>query len=201
MRRFLSFTVLCLCACGDPNAGRLYADIQYATRCEMTRGCDQPHDRDICGFDQSTPCFDGLPEAQISCGVVETEGVRTIAFSALQGGAFSIGIENAVFNVAGGSVSGANCRATVTEGENSYDGLCGGSPPSEAQPCQITGVNFYEDDGGNPTIEGDILCIGLENDSQPDLTIEVTAPGTDPARRNEPGHFRLANCVGLEIAD
>jgi hypothetical protein len=194
----LVVSLLALAGCGDPNAGALFADVQYATRCDMTRGCDRAQDRDVCGFNQSDPCPGIEAEATLSCSVSQTDTNRTISFSARQGGNFAISVENLIVPRAGGSAMGGSCRVTVIEGANTYVGGCGGSDPSTAQPCRISGVTFYDDEG-NPTFEGDIFCQFLENRANPALEIEVTAKGSGPASAAQPGSFRFANCSGLRI--
>jgi hypothetical protein len=214
-------TPLCLvllAACGDPNAGALFADIQYRARCEETPHCGAYVDRDVCGYNRSDACETDAPEAQLSCSIIEGEGTRTLSFSASQGGGFSLAVTGAVIPEAGGVAMGAGCSVSVVEGANSYRGDCGSSVPSEAQPCQITNVEFYDDEG-NPTVEGEIFCQYLPNISMPNFHVEVTAP-TDgspafssvtppveicntyspdfpPACR--PLQFRFANCDGLEL--
>lgn len=188
-----------LVGCGDPNAGALFADIQYATRCAETIGaCPGAEDRDICGFHQSDPCRDGDAEATLACTVVETETTRTVNFSATQSAGFSITVQNLAVPRGGGSSTGGACRVRIGEGANVFEGLCGGSPPSEAQPCQISNVVF-SDDMGNPTITGNIFCDDLKNQANPNLEIEVTAVGPGPGPAGMPGRFRLANCSGQTL--
>jgi hypothetical protein len=190
--------LLGIAGCGDPNAGALFADIQYATRCEETRHCGGPVDRDICGFNQSDPCDEDAPEAQVSCNVQQEETGRTLSFSATQGSGFSIRVDQAVFLGNSSVASGPSCRVTVVEGANRYVGTCGGATPSESQPCQITDVRF-EDDMGNPTVQGRIFCQHLPSQASPTLKAEVTAMGDGPTPASTPGRFRLANCSGLSI--
>lgn len=203
MLRFFVSTIgltllLGLAGCGDPNAGALFADIQYATRCEMTLGCEGAENRDICGFNLSDPCEGFVDEATVSCSVRQDDATRTINFSARQGAGYSLAVSNLQVPRDGGSATGGECRVTVVEGANTYSGLCGGSPPSEAQPCQITNVVF-SDDMGNPQFEGDIFCQFLANRATPTLQIEVTAIGSGPTPASEPGRFRLVNCGGLTL--
>ncbi len=187
-----------LAGCGDPHAGALFADIQYSTRCDNGGGCPGRADHDICGFNNSDPCESVPGTPVISCSVVETETTRTISFTARQGSGFSIGIANLQVPITGGSSTGGACRVTVSEGANSYRGGCGGSPPSEAQPCQITDVTF-SDDMGNAELEGKIFCQELANVAQPSLSIEVTAIGAGPMSASSPGRFRISNCDGLTL--
>ncbi|HJL20010.1 MAG TPA: hypothetical protein RMH99_30375 [Sandaracinaceae bacterium LLY-WYZ-13_1] len=201
MRRTLPFAfalVSFVAGCGDPDAGKLFVDIQYATRCDETLGCGGTEERDICGINQGDPCIEGTPEVLASCSVSESESNRTVSFSAQQGADFSIAVSGAIFPFAGGSASGGSCTVTVVDGPNTYSGACGSSEPSEAQPCQISSVMFY-DDMGNPTVEGSILCKNLSNRANPDLQIEVSTLGSGPDAANTPAGFRLANCTGLEV--
>lgn len=180
-----------------PDSGfiALFADIQYATRCESTLGCAGAMDRDICGFDDGDPCEGFVSSAMVECSVVETASTRTISFEASQGGGFSLRVASLEVPLAGGSATGGTCQVTVVEGPNIYAGACGASAPSAAQPCQITNVTF-EDDLGNPTFEGDLFCQFLPNRANPALQIEVTAFGSGPVAAAAPGRFRIANCPG-----
>src|SRR5690606_31964783 len=128
-----------------PNAGAgpLFADIQYATRCEATLGCAGVIDHDICGFDGAEHCVDGEPSPSLSCTVIEGDATRLIGFSAQQGEGASIAVTDLAVTVTGGSPSpGGACRVTVQEGASTYSGSCGAAAPSEAQPCQISDVQF-----------------------------------------------------------
>lgn len=188
---------LCVAGCGDPNPGLLYADFRYATRCEETLGCPGAVEHDICGYNLSDPCYEGMPSPTLSCSVTEMEGAtRTINFSAQQGGGFSIRVEGLVVPFNGGSGGGAGCRVSVVEGNNRYEGRCGGAEPSMEQPCQITNVAF-RDDLGNPTITGEIFCQYLPNEASRSLRIEVTNIGMGPGPASTPATFRFANCSGL----
>lgn len=190
-----------LAGCGDPNAGALFADIQYATRCEMaaTPHCGGPKNRDVCGIDNGDTCEDGVASPSLSCSVQEQEdGTRVVSFGAQQGSDFSIAVNQAVFAPGSSSAGGAGCTVTLTEGANRYRGDCGANPPSEAQPCQINAVRFY-DEMGNPTIEGAIFCQGLENQANPMLTLEVTQVGSTPSNEMTPGRFIFQNCDGLTL--
>lgn len=190
--------LLGLVGCGDPNAGALFADLQYATRCGISLGCPGPVDHDVCGFDGSDPCTDGSPEPSLSCSATEVEGAtRTMTFSARHAGSdFSLQVQNLTVPFTGGAATGGACRVTVVEGENTYAGACGGSAPSEAQPCQITEVEF-SDDMGNPTFSGNIFCQFLANQASPALQIEVTTVGMGTVASSTPARFRFANCEGL----
>jgi hypothetical protein len=181
----------------DAGAGALFADLQYAIRCEATLGCAGVIEHDICGFDEGDTCVDGAPPASLSCTVIEGDATRLIRFSAQQGGGSSIAVTDLAVIVTGGSPSpGGACRVTVQEGASTYSGSCGPAAPSDAQPCQISDVRFV-DDAGNPTVEARMLCQFLENEANPALEIEVTAIGVGPAPAGTPARIRIANCAGM----
>lgn len=190
--------VALLAGCGDPNAGALFADIQYATRCDIVGGCSGRVDHDICGFNNGDACEGVEGTAIISCSVTETESTRTISFSARQGSGFNVSINRLTVPRTGGSATGGDCNVSVTEGANTYAGPCGGSTPSEAQPCQVTNVTFM-DEMGNPEFEGNVFCQNLANRATPSLKIEVTAIGAGPGPASSPARFRIANCDGLTL--
>lgn len=204
MRRWLPILVLFVSSiaaagCGDPDAGKLFADIQYATRCPTSNHCTGPEDRDICGINGGTPCMSVEGTATVSCNVTEAGDNLNINFSASQGAGFQISVRNATVAASGGFATGSSCTVVVVDGVNRYEGRCGPATPSEEQPCQISSVAFF-DDMGNPTLEGQIECRDLPNQANPDLLTDVTAVGSGPTAAAQPGVFRLANCTGLEIA-
>lgn len=224
MRRIVPLTmVLGFLApgCGDPDAGKLFADVQYATRCEATLGCGGAKERDICGANQGGTCIAGAESVRASCAVTEGENTRTLQFTATQGSDFSLAVSGATFAYAGGSASGAGCVVTVQDGPNSYRGDCGSANPSATQPCRINNVMFFKNEEGEATIEGNIFCQFLENRANPALQMEVTALGSGPSGISPvdpntsacsgypepkppacmPARFRLENCSGLEIRE
>jgi hypothetical protein len=191
-----------LAGCGDPSEGALYVNIGYATRCDISpAGCAGATSRTICGFSGGDPCEAGRPTVNASCNVIENEPTtRSVSFSAVQGGGFSIRISNLVVPYTGGSSMGGACRVQVVEGANTYEGACGGSVPSEEQPCQITSVNFI-DDNGNATVEGRVFCQHLKHKANPTLEIEVTQNGTGSDAASRPAFFQIANCEGLTCTE
>lgn len=196
-----SLSMLGVLGCGDPNAGALFADIQYGTDCEETRGCTPAPNRDICGINNGDPCPEVGGTANLSCIVSEVEGsTRTVSFSASQGGGFSIRVSQAIVPFGGGSAGGGSCNVTVVDGPNTHEGACGSGTPTETQPCQISNVQFC-DDLGNPTVRGNIYCQHLANRANPLQRLEVHAKGSDATAVMSPGVFRLANCDGLMIED
>ncbi|MGE0789145.1 MAG: hypothetical protein AB7S26_25960 [Sandaracinaceae bacterium] len=200
MQRALASLVLLLalvgCDGGNPD---VFADMRYAVRCNETRGCPGESQRDICGFNMGDPCVElgDVPSFQITCDVEETSDNRTITFVAL-GLGFSLRITSLVVPFAGGPGGGPNCRVRVQEGANLYEGACGSSAPSEAQPCQIPNVSF-RDDMGNPTLEGSVRCEYLPNTAMPANHVELSTNGSGPMAQMTPAGFRLANCAGLHV--
>lgn len=167
---------------------RLFADVQYATRCDVTAGCVAPMNHDVCGFHAGEPCVDGSPAVTASCAVTGAGAGRAFTFTVAQGDGPSLSVD----------LTGFPCTVRVVHNDDVFEGACGSEPPSTAQPCLLSDVVYYDDDG-NPTIEGGIFCQGLSNQADPTLTIEVTAIGTGPGPASMPAHFRLANCAGLSI--
>ncbi|MCB9593829.1 MAG: hypothetical protein H6719_13935 [Sandaracinaceae bacterium] len=203
MRRTLAFSLasIGLFACGDPNAGALFADIQYGTDCDESRGCTPAPNRDVCGINNGDPCPEVGGTANLSCIINEVEGsTRTLTFSASQGGDFRISVRQAIVPFSGGSAGGGSCTVTVTDGPNTFVGACGSGTPTPMQPCQISNVQFC-DDLGNPTVRGNIFCQHLANQANPLQLIEVHAKGSGGMAIMSPGSFRLANCDGLMIED
>lgn len=180
-----------------PNPERpLFADAQWAIRCEATPGCTGSTDVDVCGFDGGPSCDAESVPVDMSCSVTEDGPTRTFTFQIRQSGP-SLTIEGAEVAIGGGDVTG-DCVVTVTDAEGTYRGACGSAPPSAAQPCQILGVEFH-DDMGNPVFTGRIFCQGLAAEASGSGEREITAAGDGTAPSSRPGHFRIANCPGLEL--
>lgn len=202
MLRSLPWLVVCVsvAGCGDPNAGALFAEIEYATECRETPGCEAEPNRLICGINQGDPCPEVGGVAMLSCSVTETMETRIISFSANQGTGFSLSVSQMIVPFGGGSAGGGSCNVRVVEDPNRYEGACGSGTPTGLQPCQISNIEFC-DDLGNPTLRGDIFCQMLAHQTSPLLQIELHQTGFDTTARGAPGRFRLANCDGLEVPD
>ncbi|MFK7985141.1 MAG: hypothetical protein AB8I08_03845 [Sandaracinaceae bacterium] len=208
MRRLLAFTVLplALFGCGDPDAGKLFADMQYGTACPSSNHCEGPEDRDICGINGGMVCegFEGVTRA--SCTVVEDgAGNYLLDFSVDQGLGYSLTVSQAMVPMTGGFAVGTNCSVSVSEGVNRYSASCiqqdpiGSTMEGTATPgCRLSEVTF-QDDEGNPTISGRIECRDMPNQANRDLQLDVNAVGSSPTNRADPGRFRLVNCQGLEF--
>lgn len=209
--RLLSFPLLtsalaslALIGCGDPDAGKLFADMQYGTDCPTSNHCEGPADRDICGINGGMVCegFEGVTRA--SCTVVEDgAGNYLLDFSVDQGQDFALTVSQALVPMAGGFAGGTNCSVAVTEGVNRYNTSCIQQQPVSSPDaamsvpgCRLSEVAFLDDDG-NPTISGRIECRDMPNQANRDLKLDVNAVGTGPSNRAMPGRFRLVNCQGL----
>ena len=211
MRRFLTFTVLMLAlgGCGDPDAGKLFADVQYGTRCPTSNHCEGPQDRDVCGINNGEPCMGVGGTPRVSCTITEDgSGNYQVNFSVDQSEGFSLSVSQATIPTSGGLAGGANCGVRVVEGPNRYEGRCISqqpvSDPNPAEPdesvpgCRVNSV-LFTDDMGNPTMEGQIECRDIPNIANPMLLLDVTQVGSGPGPASMPGRFRIANCQGLEI--
>lgn len=204
MRRTASIALICLglIGCGEGEV-EVFADFQWSTRCDDTGGCTGEQQRDICGFNNGEVCeaIMGAPSPSISCfvGEMEEAGTRTVSFT-VAGEGYSLGINGLVVPFEGGVGSGPNCQIEVRDGVNTYRGSCGSSEPSPQQPCQIGRIDF-SNDMGNPTLTGGVRCVGLPNRTSPNLTLELSGPGSGAMAEMTPAQFRLANCDGLDVPE
>ena len=173
--------------CGDSGPAGVYASIAWTIRCEMMDGCTAYPTRDVQGFD-------GENGVRVSCSVTETESSRTLSFSAYAA-SYGIQMQNASFGRGGGTPAGTDCRITVQE-DNTYVGACGGSPPSEGQPCQVNNVQFTTDTEGRSLITGNIFCQGMSPSAAPSIDRELTRPGFDIPSLTAPLEFNLYDCAG-----
>ena len=131
-----------IAGCGDPNAGALFADIQYATRCEMaaTPHCGSPVNRDICGIDSGDPCTPDAPNPQLSCNIQESaDGTRTLEFNASQGSGFALTISQAIFAPGSTSAGGAGCRVVPCLGDQGAPSVL-----AEIDPEELPGESALE---------------------------------------------------------
>lgn len=173
-------------SCTTTGPAGVYADIQYAVRCEAMGMCPGTVMRDINGFNGT----DGL---RVSCNVVETATQRILSFSATSRSTFGMSVMNATFARGGGSPSGAGCVVEVQDSPNTFRGDCGGAPPSAVQPCQISSVVFTrEAETGSSLITGQMICASLPNRADATILREVTSAGSAAA----PLTFNLYDCTG-----
>lgn len=174
--------------CNESGPAGVYAYIEWRVRCGAMLGCTERPDRFIDGFDGEG--------ANISCSVRETPDSRTLNFSAFTD-QFGIQLQNATFLRGGTVASGAGCTVRVLEDNNSYVGTCGGSPPSEGQPCQVNNVRFMRDDAGRALIRGNIYCVGI-SPTAARVERDLTAPGTSSEARTTPLTFDIYDCPGYQ---
>ncbi len=194
MRRWFSL-VLLLAACGDDGVG-LFADARWQVRCPRDlAGCSR--DGENVDILQS----DGEDGISIACTVDETDANRFVDFN-ISDGRRRLSINGIQTGLEGGAVTGTGCTVTVVDDSTTYVGRCGTNAPSEAQPCQISGLSFIE----RRTGEGD------EGEYGPEVVLNLTCQNitsaADPLRfrrdvyrRNDmgttPASVRLINCDGL----
>lgn len=156
-------------------------------------------DVDVCGHDGAEPCIEGTEPPVIDCAVqTGTGGTRDVDFVAAQDAQADVvfRVSGATFS-AGGSLVGAGCEVTITEGSNTYVAACGSAEPSSDQPCRIDAA-FSTDDDGNRVMEVEIFCERLRDTGATDTVVGVTAYGPGVVAESSPGRFRLANCVGAD---
>ncbi|MDQ3030956.1 MAG: hypothetical protein M3Y87_00945 [Myxococcota bacterium] len=174
--------------CGDSGPAGTYASLTWTIRCETMGMCSSYPNRDVDGFH-------GENGVRIACNVTETETTRTLTFSAYASN-YGIQMQNAQFSRGGGTPAGTDCRISVLEDTNNFVGACGGSPPTEVQPCQVNNVQFTTDEEGRSLIRGNIFCVGLSPSAAPNIDRELTAPGTGLAAPTTPMQFDLYDCAG-----
>jgi hypothetical protein len=176
-------------SCNNSGNAGVYADLTWQVRCNVMRGCVAYPPRDILGFNNEHG-------HRILCSVVETADSRTLSFSAYARD-YGIALFNARFSRAGGTPAGTGCVVSVQE-DNTYEGACGGAPPTEAQPCQVTNVQFTRDAEGRSLVQGNIYCVNMSPRAVPNIHRELTAPGTDPSAASSPMTFRFFDCSGYQ---
>lgn len=157
------------------------ADIIWRLRCVAQGGCSGFNAHDV-NF------FDGQEGHEISCSVESrTEGVRALYLTVQKGSEYGIEVQNAQFNSTG-AIVGNGCQVRATENVNIFEGPCGGSTPSETQPCRLGTIGIE-----GSTVSGNILCEHLPLRGVPTTKRELTA--ADNA--NQGAEFRFYNCAGL----
>lgn len=178
-------------SCGSPPK-RLFARFDYIVA--------EPGS--IIGVPRSlgTGGFDGDNGVQLGCSVTDTATARMLSFTfAMPAMQARLQVTGAMFaksqNVQ--SAMGApGCYVTAQEG-NTYGGACGGSEPSDTQPCRINQVQFSVDPmSGDPVVVGRILCRNLQPTTTTS-TIRRDVISTDSTMPMAGAAFTIFNCTGL----
>lgn len=167
----------------DGGGPPLFFDIQYT---EAHEGL-VPLARDMCGIVDGEYC----PEVQNAltgrCDVDPYPTFQELSFAVTATPRAGLPFGLAIDDLGRGADT---CRVTVTDEDGAtYEGACSEAPPTPEVPCRYGAVLWY-DDIGNPTIEADFECRGLDAGR-----LDLHGPGTDDAARATPGHLRIANCT------
>ena len=174
-------------SCSSSGPVGVYADIRWQVRCDIMNGCTSYPQRDVNGFN-------GENGVRVTCTTIESASNRVLSFSA-SGSGYSLQLSGASFARSGGSPGGEGCNVRVQE-DNVYEGACGASPPSEAQPCRVSDVMFTRDAEGRSLITGHIFCQGMSPSAAPGIDRELTSAGTSPESAMTPLEFNIYDCNG-----
>ena len=173
-----------LLACSEEDPAPLFFKIDYQVRCIdcEPRSMDDPS-RAIRGLD-------GERGFAVSCRATRQGGDRIATFSAMHTDtgdpANNYGITIDQVNLDGGD-PGSSCRVSVTEGNNTYEGVCAPDEPEPPNaPCPVE----LELDGD--VIQRSVYCDDIPNRSTTMITRYVVAPGEDA-----PADFEVQGCTGL----
>jgi hypothetical protein len=185
LRRLTLLSVVALpwlLACAEEDPAPLFFKIDYQVRCI---GCQHAMDdpaRAIRGLD-------GERGFAVTCRVSRQGGDRIATFAATHrdssNPADNYGITIDQVNL-DSDEPGSSCRVDVTEGNNSYEGVCAADDPSSTAPCKVE----LELDGD--VIQGSVYCAGIANRSTTTITRYIVAPGEEG-----PAEFEVQGCEGL----
>lgn len=196
MRFFATSMLLAILGggCSSDGLGRLFFDVGWAVRCDLSGGCTEP-------VQHSFAQFTGEMGVGGSCQLTPSSGGQVLSFTASDESGAELSLRTA--QLSGTCTPTAPCAALTTdicvrvkEGVNEFEGACGAAEPSATQPCRVDGVAFCVREG-NPEVLGQIFCRGIEGRVNPSLVREVTAVGSGQAATSAPATFRIANCPGI----
>lgn len=96
-----------------------------------------------------------------------------------------------------GAYQPSACRATFFDGLSTYGGStaggCSDQPPSLTTPCQITNILINHGDPDGPSVDFDIYCTNLPNESISSVKTSVA----DSLQQQQPAFIHMANCAGI----
>lgn len=184
-------SVVALSGCPNNTVPDVYSIADWHVRCATGMSCTPPEPRMVTGFN-------GMTGNTVTCTVTETATDRLVSFttgSAAGGTRYSVALSGARVPRSGG-FPGTGCQVTVTEGANTYRGLCGSVAPTTSQPCQVQ-LSFDVDmPTGSPRVTAEILCDFLPNSADPTSLRSVHRGAGSP----DPGHFEFFDCRGLSAS-
>lgn len=89
------------------------------------------------------------------------------------------------------------CRATFFDGLSTYGGStaggCSDQAPSAAAPCQISNIIINHGDPDGPSVDLDLFCADLPNESIASVKTSVR----DSLQQAQPAFIHMANCAGI----
>lgn len=195
----LSAPLALAAGCNNTTPPRLYATISWKMRCpdapdfmppaSCAMGCTE-------GMDRLIDNFAGEGGTSVSCSITETASSRILNLRIGNSAGQSVTLQNVEIPTAGGSA----LRGTVRLHEdNDYTGLAGGAAPSNSQPCQVSNVTFFREEGsGDPTLRGYILCDTMRADADMRICRGLSGPGGS-ATASDPAEFTVFGCPGLVL--
>ncbi|NOY92402.1 MAG: hypothetical protein GXP55_14505 [Deltaproteobacteria bacterium] len=190
-----------LIACGGGGNGTVFADAIWQVRCPPgLAGCSSPGDaHNVFGFDseENDITSGGQPGlVRTTCTIDPIgDGDVAIAFSVQIAGA-TLAVRNAVVTDGGGAIQGTACQVTITDDSVTYVGRCGGSAPSDTQPCQLSNITMDPRADDGPTLQTSLLCTRITSPSDPTIFIRNVERGVG-SPRGTPAPVRLIHCPGI----
>jgi hypothetical protein len=188
-----------LASCGGGGSSQVFADAIWQVRCPPgLAGCSTPGDQhNVFGFDGEEDGVEGNPGlVRASCSIDPiADGNVAISFS-VQLESATLNVRNAVVPEGGGSILGTGCQVTVIDDSVTYVGQCGGSVPSDAQPCQIASITMDPRAEDGPTLQASLLCANITSPSDPTIFIRDVERGVG-SPRGTASPLRFINCAGL----
>lgn len=192
---FLASAALAACNSADPLP--TYFDLDYQVGCVLPECSAISH-----GPARTVMAVDGENGYDNFCAATPVDGVKLVTLRMRNvGNDTGFEISNALYNV--DNNVGALCRVKITEGSNTYEGLCSTATPTPAVPCQLT--NFRTNSTG--ALEGHLYCNNVPAGNSPSTTRDIARSGAfnrctdasgltvDPI--NCPATFLAEPCTGL----
>jgi len=179
-----------LAGCNNQTASRPYISVNWKLRCPppMTMGCSAGCTE---GADRTVVGYDGDPGVNFSCSVTENATDRFISFTVRNSGQ-SLQFRNVQVPRA---LTSAFSGEVILVDTNEFRGLAGSAAPSNAQPCQVSMVEFSRDaDTGDTRMRGQVLCATMRAPADSMLCRGMTAAG---AITPIPVEFDIFACPGL----
>ncbi|MBX7194970.1 MAG: hypothetical protein K1X94_23150 [Sandaracinaceae bacterium] len=195
----LSAALALFAGCNNTTPPRLYATMSWKMRCpdatDFMQGCRMGCTE---GMDRLVDNFAGVDGASITCNVTETASSRILNFRIGNSAGQSVTFQNVEVPHDGGPA----LRGIVRFHEdNDYTGTAGSATPSNAQPCQITNVQFMRDtttSTGDPMITGQVYCRTMRADADMQICRGLTHEG-GVGTATVPAEFTIYGCPGLVL--